>query len=358
VDPQRRVVFASDEELIGRRLAARQLESGVSLRAEDEEWTVIPVALTPWRSDVEGRFLRSVNRGLIVAGAAVGLIGIVLAFAVWRQVTRPLRRLARAAGQVAEGHLDERVQVASRDELGVLARSFNDMAASLERAEAAKRQMIADISHELRTPITALRSGLEAIRDGLVEPTQESLAGLHNKTLLTARLVEDLQQLALADAGRLSIRPMHVDVRELLGMIEATVGVQLEDGGIGFSVEIGDDVGDVFADRQRIEQVILNLLANAARYTPEGGAIRVNVETGSPDRVRFHICDTGPGLSDDDLAHAFDRFYRADKARTEEGGAGLGLAIAKALIEAHDGRIWAGNRPTGGACFRFELPTM
>jgi signal transduction histidine kinase len=204
VDPQRRVVFAPDEELVGRRIPSGQLESGATLTvSEDEEWTVLPVALTPWRSEVEGRFLASVNRGLILAGGAVALIGIVLAFAVWRQVARPLRRLARAAGRVAQGHLDERVNVVSRDEFGALAQGFNEMAASLEQAEAAKRQMIADISHELRTPITALRSGLEAMRDGLVEPTQESLAGLHNKTLLTARLVEDLQQLALADAGRL-----------------------------------------------------------------------------------------------------------------------------------------------------------
>jgi len=358
IDPQRRVVFASDEELVGRRLSPGQLEAGVALHTgEDEAWTVLPVALTPWRGEVEERFLSSVNRGLILAGCAVGLIGIVLAFAVWRQVTRPLRRLAAAAGRVAQGHLDERVQVRSRDELGLLATSFNDMAESLERAESAKRQMIADVSHELRTPITALRSGLEAMRDGLVEANQENFAGLHNKTLLTARLVEDLQQLALADAGRLSIRLTHCDVRELLGMIETTVGVQLEDTGIAFSVDVADDVSDIYADRQRIEQVILNLLANAARYTPEGGSISVRVEAVPAGDVRFSICDTGPGLSATDLMHAFDRFYRADKARSTEGGAGLGLAIAKALIEAHHGRIWAEAAPSGGACFRFELPT-
>jgi signal transduction histidine kinase len=216
--------------------------------------------------------------------------------------------------------------------------------------------MIADISHELRTPITALRSGLEAMRDGLIDANQESFAGLHNKTLLTARLVEDLQQLALADAGRLSIRTTRCDVRDLLGMIEATVGVQLEDAGIRFELHIEDGVGEIRADRQRIEQVILNLLANASRYTPEGGAVCVSVEDASSGAVRFSICDTGPGLTANDLQHAFDRFYRADKARAEGGGAGLGLAIAKALIEAHRGRIWAENRPEGGACFRFEMP--
>jgi signal transduction histidine kinase len=150
---------------------------------------------------------------------------------------------------------------------------------------------------------------------------------------------------------------MHCDVRELLGMIETTVGVQLEDAGIAFSVEVGEDISDIYADRQRIEQVILNLLANASRYTPEGGSIEVHAEPVPGDAVRFSICDSGRGLSEDDLEHAFDRFYRADKARTEDGGAGLGLAIAKALIEAHNGRIWAENRPTHGACFRFELPT-
>ena len=140
-------------------------------------------------------------------------------------------------------------------------------------------------------------------------------------------------------------------------MIETTVGVQLEDTGIAFSVDIAPDVRDIYADRQRVEQVILNLLANAARYTPEGGSISVRVEVVPAGAVRFSICDTGPGLSATDLMHAFDRFYRADKARSEEGGAGLGLAIAKALIEAHHGRIWAEAAPSGGACFRFEVPT-
>ncbi|UCF09392.1 MAG: HAMP domain-containing protein [Candidatus Bipolaricaulota bacterium] len=357
LDPERRIVFASDPDLVGRRLGPSQLESGVTLRVEGEEiWTVLPGALSPWRGEVESRFLDSVNRGLIIAGAAVGLIGIVLGFVVWRQVTGPLRRLAAAAGRIAQGHLDERVLVTSRDELGTLAQSFNDMAESLEQSEAAKRQMIADISHELRTPITALRSGLEAMRDGLVEASQESFAGLHSKTLLTARLVEDLQQLALADAGRLSVRAARCDVRELLGMVEATVGVQLEDAGVRFELRVEEGVTDIDADRQRIEQVILNLLANAARYTPEGGSVWLSAEPIDGRAVRFSVCDTGPGLTTSDLHHAFDRFYRADKARAEGGGAGLGLAIAKALVEAHGGRIWAENRPQGGACFRFELP--
>jgi len=357
VDPDGRIAFAADEALVGRRLPRGQRDAGVTLQvAEGETWRVIPVSLTPWRGQIEERFLRSVNRGLILAGCAVGLIGVVIAFLVVRQATSPLKRLSAAAGRIAEGRLDERVEVVNRDEIGRLAQSFNEMAASLERAEAVKRQMIADVSHELRTPITALRSGLEALRDGVLDATEENLAGLHNKTLLTARLVDDLQQLALADAGRLSIHGAPCDPRELVTGIETTIGVQLEDAEIRFVAEVAEGLPVLHVDRQRVEQVLLNLLANASRYTPAGGTIRLAADAEATGGVRFSVCDTGPGLSDEDLQHVFDRFYRADKARTEDGGAGLGLAIAKALIEAHDGRIWAENREEGGACFRFVLP--
>ena len=358
VDPQGKVVFAEDERLKGRTLSAEQLKEGIAIRVQGGlTWTVLPVALTPWRDPLETRFTQSVNSALWIAGLAVGVIGILLAFALFRQITGPLRRLDVATQRIARGELEDRVPVSGNDELGHLARSFNTMAASLEEAERVKRRMIADISHELRTPLTVLRTALEGLRDGVIVPTPENFAALENKVLLTSRLVEDLQELALADAGQLSIRKEFSHLGDLLDGIRATIGVQLEDSGINLCMEIPDDLPAVEIDRQRVEQVLLNLLANAMRYTPEGGTIRVAVRAEDEVTIRVSVCDTGPGLAEDELTHVFDRFYRSDRARTQAGGgAGLGLAIAKTLIEAHGGRIWAENASTGGACFHFTLP--
>ncbi|GAI07917.1 unnamed protein product, partial [marine sediment metagenome] len=202
-------------------------------------------------------------------------------------------------------------------------------------------------------------TGLEGLRDGLLEPTPENFAALHNKILLTSRLVGDLQQLALADAGQLSIKRGTCDLGGLVEQIRATIEVELEDMGIELFIDLPKDLSPVEADSQRVEQVLLNLLSNAERYTPEGGSIRISARVLAGGKVRVSICDSGPGLSDEDLAHIFDRFYRADKSRTREsGGAGLGLAIAKALVEAHGGKIWAENAPEGGACFHFTLPSV
>ena len=352
------IVVAPDTRFIGRRLPARDLNQGLEVRFNDETiGTIVPPSIVLWKNPLEQRFLDTVRRSLSTAGLIVTAIGILLAFGLLHQLTGPLRQLTTASQQIARGELSKRVSVKSSDELGRLADSFNEMSASLEKAEAAKRQLIADVSHELRTPLTVLRSALEGLRDGLVEPTPENFAALHNKTLLTSRLVDDLHQLALADAGQLSIKRTACHLAELSSNIQATIGVQLEDSGIRFLVKVAKDLPKVEADNQRIEQVILNLLSNAVRHTPEGGTIRMTALAIEGPLIQVSLCNTGPRLSDEDLAHVFDRFYRAEPSRSrEEGGAGLGLAIAKALIEAHGGRIWAENAPEGGACFHFTLP--
>jgi signal transduction histidine kinase len=281
-----------------------------------------------------------------------------LSFFLIRQLTDPLRTLDRASRQVAAGNFDERVDIVSSDEIGRLASSFNEMAESLENSEQVKRRLIADISHELRTPITAVRTTLESLRDGLMEPTQGTLSALHDKILLTTRLVQDLHQLALADSGRLSMHPRPCSIENIFETILETIGVQMEDENITLVREIAPNLPSIVADAQRIEQVLLNLLANAIRHTPAEGSILVRAEHIEGD-VQVSINDSGTGLSDIDLQHVFDRFYRADEARTsDDTGAGLGLSIAKALIEAHGGRIWAENTPNSGACFSFTLPIL
>jgi len=293
---------------------------------------------------------------LFIAAWLAALAGVVLAILLLRQFALPMKRLDQAAREIARGDLARRVKVTSHDELGHLAESFNAMAESLQKAETTKRQMIADVAHELRTPITIVRAGLEGLRDGVLRPTTENFAALHDKVLLTTRLVADLQELALADAGALSLHLEDCDLRPILGRIRATIGAQLEDDRVRLIIDTSADAPTVRADPQRVEQVLLNLLSNASRYTPADGTIHVSLEREGSERVKVSVCDTGPGLDREDLARVFERFYRSDRSRAG-GGAGLGLSIAKALVEAQGGSIWAENVVGGGACFRFTLPT-
>jgi two-component system sensor histidine kinase BaeS len=357
VDSDRTVVYAPDPRIVGRRLSTDQLEEGVTIDlADGEVWTVIPSRVVLGQAILEEGFLRTTRRSLWLAGLVAMAVAILLSVLLLRQVTRPLRRLDAATRRIARGEFDERVGISTSDEIGRLARSFNEMAESLDRAERTKKRMIADVSHELRTPLAAVRSVLEGLRDGLIEPTPETLASLHDKILLTTRLVHDLHELTLADAGRLSIRPAPHRIDAIVDTIVETIGVQLEDSSLRLDRRIDDGLPPVVVDRQRIEQVFLNLLANAIRHTPEGGTILISAAE-HRGGVLTSICDTGPGLTETDLAHVFDRFYRADDARSSDGGAGLGLSIAKALVDAQGGSIWAENRPSGGACFHVLLPT-
>lgn len=355
------IVSAPDLHMIRDRLSRGELAAGLPIIVDGKTvGTLLSRGLLRLRDPVEKHFLGTVTVSLWISAVIVSLIGILLSIFLFRQLTGPLKRLNAAAGDIAHGKLTSRVEVHSQDELGHLADSFNEMAASLQESEQAKRQMIADVSHELRTPISVVRTGLEAMRDGLLETTPANIAALHDKILLTTRLVGDLQQLALADAGQLSIHKEALDLNELVERIRATVEVELEDRGVALRIDIPVDLQRVHADRQRIEQVLLNLLANAMRYTPSGGTISIAAKSADEQMLQVSLCDSGPGLSKEDLEHVFDRFYRADAARTRESGessgSGLGLAIAKALIEAHGGRIWAENAAAGGACFHFTLP--
>ncbi len=357
VNPDGEIAYAPNAELIGERVTEEERGTGVSLSVEDGHlWTMIPVTVSRPTGEQERAFTSTVTRSLWEAAAVGAAAALILGLLLMRGITRPLQRLAAATRRIAEGNLTERVEKTSQDAIGRLAASFNDMAESLEQATENQKQLIADISHELRSPITVLRSSLEAMRDHLVEPDDTTIAGLHDRVLLTARLVDDLQQLALADAGRLSIHQETVDLGALVNAIAEMIGVQLEDAGIRLEMSASTELPTVQGDRHRIEQALFNLLSNALRHTPEGGTISIRTRLADGDVV-VSVCDTGAGVAGGDLPHVFERFYRADASRDRAtGGSGLGLAIAKALIEAHGGRIWVENQPTGGACFRFSLP--
>jgi signal transduction histidine kinase len=351
------VFISSDPRLLGRRLSERELSAGVPLRVRGERvGTLIMAVPAGTFNPLEQAFSQSVRDSILLAGAIALIIALGLGILFVRRLARPLAELRVAAEQISQGRSPPRVHITSSDELGRLGQTFNQMAESLQRSEELRRQLILDIAHELRNPLMIQQSHVELLLDNVVPPTPEQLQTIYEQNLLLGRLVRDLQLLALADAGELQIVRVPTQFREILQRVIAHIHPTLEEKQIALEAQIADDLPTVAVDPQRIEQVLLNLLDNACRYTPPGGKIVLSAyrEDGA---VHVSVRDGGPGIAPEDLPHIFERFYRGDKSRARSsGGTGLGLSIAKALIEAHGGKIWAENAPQGGACFHFTVP--
>jgi signal transduction histidine kinase len=281
-------------------------------------------------------------------------VALLLTFVLAGRILRPVGALTGAVRRMREGHLDVRVAPRGDDEIARLARAFNEMAERLAHTERTKRQMVSDVAHELRSPVTNLRCGLEAIQDGLAAPDRERIDALHAEVLLLQRLIADLQDLALAEAGGLSLRREPVDVA---AVARRAIGGAL--AGPPVSVTVGDGAAAVLADAGRLEQMLRNLIGNARRHTPPHGRIDVRASRMGPD-VAIEISDTGSGIAAEHLPHVFDRFYRADPSRDRAtGGAGLGLAIVRRLAEAQNGTVSAASDGEGkGARFRITLPAV
>lgn len=304
----------------------------------------------------EQNFLDRVNRAVLLAGLAAGVVALLLGFIVFRSITAPLNRLTRAAHSVATGDLAQRVQIRTGDEIAELGAAFNSMAANLQQGEQLRREMTADIAHELRTPLSVIQGNLEAILDGVYPPDSEHIQPALDQAQLLARLVEDLRTLALAEAGQLSLDRQPTDIAELTRRVVASFEPKAADKRVTLSVDAAPALPPVHADGQRIAQVLTNLLGNALRYTPQDGRVAVRVSA-QDSSILVAVNDSGPGISEEDLPHIFDRFYRADKSRSREGGgSGLGLAIARSIVEAHGGRIWAESKAGQGTTLAFTLP--
>ncbi|HKZ51372.1 MAG TPA: ATP-binding protein, partial [Dehalococcoidia bacterium] len=314
-------------------------------------------AVAPTVGQGEAAFLADVRRSLLISGGLAAAAALGVAIVIARQITGPLRRLAIAAGDIAHGKLGSRIEGAGGDEVGELARAFNGMAEALEQQEGLRRSMMADIAHELRTPLSVLRGNLEAIQDGLMEPTPQQVVILYDQSVALSRLVDDLRILSLASAGHLELHRHPIDVGELARSGVAELEAVARERGIGFSVDTDGDLPQVAVDRDRIAQALRNLLDNALRYTPQGGQVGVRV-MGRGMGLVVSVVDTGSGIAPQDLPRIFDRFYRADGSRARAtGGSGLGLAIVKQLIEAHGGRVWAESEQDRGSAFSFSLPS-
>ena len=316
-------------------------------------------------ADLFTNFRAAVNEALTIAALAAVIAAVVVSFFISRQVVIPVQEMMLASRFIADGHYEERVHVPGNpskgelDELSQLALSFNQMAAKLEQVEIRRRELIGDISHEMRTPLTAIKGSMEGLVDGVLPGNEETFMGIYKEADRLQRLVSDLQELSRVEAGAYELELKHADVTDLVTATVDRLGLQFEEKSVLLGVEIPDGLPQVQVDEDRIGQVLLNLVGNALQYTPGGGNVKITA-TQQDEEIFIAVADTGIGIPSEHLEFLFARFYRVDKSRSRVGGgSGIGLTIAKHLVEAHGGRIWAESAgPDLGSTFTFSLPVV
>ncbi len=347
------IVADSAEELIGINIDDLPMEpSGVVII--DDLPVLIYIEFVPGAGEQE--FLDSVNRSVLAAVVTASLGALILNLALSRRILGPIGALTDAARSMEKGDLSKRVEVTTKDELGSLARAFNSMADGLENLEQLRRLMVTDVAHELRTPLSNIRGYLEALQDGVAKPTPDVITLLHEEAMLLNRLVDDLQELALAEAGQLRLEREPVELAGLTKKIIKSCQHHATQKGLSIEEDLPNDLPIVDVDPERVSQVLRNLLNNAVQFTSLGGTIRIAAKP-IQDFIEVEVMDTGIGISPEDLPFVFERFYRADKSRSRAtGGAGLGLAIVRQLVRAHGGEIEVESEVDHGAKFTFTLP--
>jgi len=299
---------------------------------------------------------QKITRFLLWGALLAIAIAFLFTFFLSRRISAPVKALTLAARRLGQGDLSQRVQFKDKGEMGELAQAFNSMAGDLERVEQLRRNMVADAAHELRTPLSNIRGYLEAVRDGIKKPDADTIRSLDEESTMLSRLVDDLQELSLAEAGELNLVCQSEDVAALINQTVASVQAQAVTKGVSVSIDLPARLSPVNIDYNRISQVLRNLLENAIAHTAKGDTITVTArQDGS--WVEVSVIDTGEGIPAEDLPYIFERFYRVDKSRTRAtGGSGLGLTIAKRLVEAHGGKIEVQSEPGKGSRFTFTLP--
>jgi signal transduction histidine kinase len=286
-------------------------------------------------------FLTAVHRYLLWASLAAIVLAVVLSFVMMRRVLGPMTRMAAITREIACGNFSARVPTETEDEVGQLAQAFNRMAESLQKVEKLRRGLIIDVAHELRTPLTNIRGYLEALTEGVLPPSPETLSLLQSETLRLVQLAEDVLQLARADAARGLLQPERFDLRAEVNAALETLSPAFLQKSLTVSLRAPEVPITVMADRPRIARVLRNLSDNAARYAPAGEDLEVRIEA-FPGRARVTYANPAAELTQEDLPHIFERFYRGEKSRSRQhGGAGIGLAIVQELIEAHGGSVGA-----------------
>jgi len=336
---------------------ARELIRGPQMIVRDANGGVAgSIFILPVQKDALPQPTRSLDRSFFWIFLGATIFGIVMAIAIARWISVPVERLTIAARRMEGGDLAVRVEPAGGAELAELAHGFNAMAAALDRNEEQRKRMVSDVAHELRAPLTNIRCELESMQDGLTAPTPERIASLHEETMHLAHLVDDLQDLALAEAGRLEISAEPVAVAALAKRAAAGMEMRARERGVEIRCEGSNDVL-VLADARRAVQILTNLLANAVAHMEKPGDVRIAWERNGDEAI-IRVIDSGVGIPAEELPRIFERFYRVDVSRSRStGGAGLGLPIVRQLVAAHGGRVWAESEVDAGSTFSFTLPT-
>jgi signal transduction histidine kinase len=355
VNQNRFVIIDSGGYLKGDQLPFSALTNGNPIKVDGVVvGTVVNTGQPLVRNAVEQKYIDGVNRALLIAALGGMLIALILGILLARTLTRPVKELTSATRAMASGKLEQRVPVHSQDELGQLASSFNKMSADLELSNQSRRQMTADIAHDLRNPLTVIGGYLESLIDGKLKPTPERFVTMYGEVQNLQRLVDDLRILSLADAGELVIDYQSVMPSELLKRVAAAYQHQADLQKINLKVEVERGMPDINIDIVRMEQVLGNLVSNALRYTPEGGEIQL-FAVQDQKNISLIVQDNGSGISPEVLPHIFERFYRGDHSRNGKES-GLGLAIARSIVELHGGNISVSSIPGNGSRFLITLP--
>ncbi|MEP6912813.1 MAG: ATP-binding protein [bacterium] len=362
ISPDHKLTWQHDERRDGRLVSdVMVLKSVPHIDLRDARGTPIGAlyvaAMIPTgRVRNEEIFVGALNRTLLLAALISAGVALLVAVFLSSRILRPVAALTGAVRRMENGDLSQRVEVTSKDEIGELARSFNSMADSLARAEQLRQNMVNDVAHELRTPLTNIRCQIETVQDGLAQPTGAVMESLHEEAMLLERLIDDLQDLSLAEAGQLSLKLHQVSVNEEVAQAVNAVQGQLDNNKLAVRVDIPDVSPLVFVDSKRFGQILRNLLNNAIRHTPPGGIITIGASQLNSE-VEIMIADNGGGITAEDLPFVFERFYRADVSRDRAtGGAGLGLAIVKQIVAAHGGKIHMESVVGQGTTVYFTLP--
>jgi len=358
------IVAASKDERLGQSMRPAELALADRIVANDQQVGLLLLSPFDYSVGEPPVIVKHALHRFLLAGLAIGGSTLIVGLILSRGISRPLVNLTAATRAVAVGNLSVRVPTHYPGEMGELATAFNDMAQDLARADDLRRNLTADVAHELRTPLSVIRGKLEGVLDGVYPATAEHLSPVLEETELLTHLVEDLRLLALAEAGQLSLEKRPMDVGDLLRDAQVNFGPQAADRGVTLALNLPSELPQVIADWRRFAQVLGNLLTNALRHTPEGGCVTLSA-TPPPLRggleggmVEVTVADTGTGIPPEDLPYIFERFWRGEKSRSRAGGeTGLGLAIARQLVELHGGTIRVETAPGEGSKFRFTLPT-
>jgi signal transduction histidine kinase len=371
-DHQKRVLADSDHTLIGQGLpvsmqhalltsSSRGSTSSPSaspllISTDESPQSLDPNFVHIVASPSRVTFLTSMNHALWLAVLIAGLTALLLALVFANTLLKPLHTLKAAAEQMAQGDLSQRVCIKEKSEIGALAHAFNTMAESLSRSEQARRHLVNDVAHELRNPLMNIRGYLELLVEGVLEPTPDTLSSLYEETSLLSRLVADLQEVSLAEAGQLHLALQPVELADVVSQAVQILRPQAEQKHLTLHIHLSPTLPCLEADPERVAQILRNLLRNAITHTPAEGEISITAHR-SQSWVHISVQNTGPGIAPEHLPYLFERFYRADPSRARAtGGSGLGLAIVKQMVQAHGGQITVTSQQGQGACFTLTLP--